>query len=100
MDEINNMEPDSLILTHASSEDKEDEIVQAFENEEDVELVDRATSVDMSRASVDSQRSISFFVDLKDENLMAHSMMVTPRPTSGRRTRQVFSSFAKSSGIR
>ncbi len=36
---------------------------------------------------MDSQRSVSFFVDLKDENLMAHSMMVTPRPMSGRRTR-------------
>ena len=36
---------------------------------------------------MDSQRSVSFFVDLKDQHMMAQSVMVTPRPTSGRRTR-------------
>ena len=41
----------------------------------------------MSRASVDSQRSVTFFVDLNDDNLMARSAIVTPRPVSGRRTR-------------
>ena len=67
----------------------EDEIVQAFENEEES---DRGTPMppsvmSMSRASVDSQRSVTFFVDLKDENLMARSAIVTPRPVSGRITR-------------
>jgi len=64
----NQIEPDSLMMTSSELDkalwDKEDEIVQAFENEEnDVEVIDRATSVDMSasRASVDSQRSVSFF---------------------------------------
>ena len=34
---------------------------------------------------MDSQRSVSFFVDLKDQqNMMAQSVMVTPRPTSGK----------------
>ena len=66
--------------------------LQAFENEEESEIgvMDRTTSMDMSitsRASVDSQRSVSFFVDFNDEKLMAQSMTVTPRPTSGRRTR-------------
>ena len=37
---------------------------------------------------MDSQRSVSFFVDLNDQHMMmAQSVMVTPRPTSGRRTR-------------
>ena len=52
----NHIEPDSLMMTSAELDralwDKEDEIVQAFENEEnDVEVIDRATSVDMSVAS-------------------------------------------------
>ena len=41
----------------------------------------------VSRASMDSQRSVSFFVDINDDNLMARSAIVTPRPVSGRRTR-------------
>ncbi len=52
-DSVNNMEPDSLMVVSAT-EDKEEEIVQAFENdaeEEEVELVDRQTSVDLSLAS-------------------------------------------------
>jgi len=92
----NHIEPDSLMMTSAELDkalwDKEDEIVQAFEN--DVEVTDRGTSacdiesMSASRASVDSQRSVSFFVDLKDQqNMMAQSVMVTPRPTSGRRTK-------------
>ena len=92
------VEPDSLIMNNnnntedvgtETAPETEDEIVQAFENEEES---DRGTPMppsvmSMSRASVDSQRSVTFFVDLKDENLMARSAIVTPRPVSGRRTR-------------
>ena len=65
------MEPDSLLL----SNDKgvEAEIVQAFENE-DQEVPQTPSLMSASRASVDSQRSVSFFVDLNDEALMAQSV--------------------------
>ena len=49
------MEPDSLmVMTAPTSEDKEDEIVQAFENDSndsEVTQIDRTTSMDMSMAS-------------------------------------------------
>ena len=69
------MEPDSLLL----SNDKgvEAEIVQAFENEDvfvDQEVPQTPSLMSASRASVDSQRSVSFFVDLNDEALMAQSV--------------------------
>ena len=98
-DPVASVEPDSLIMNNNNNTEEagtetapetEDEIVQAFENEESD--ADRGTPMppsvmSMSRASVDSQRSVTFFVDLKDENLMARSAIVTPRPVSGRRTR-------------
>jgi len=76
------MEPDSLVIHNDKS--VEAEIVQAFENEED-EVPQTPSLMSASRASVDSQRSVSFFVDLNDEALMAQSAI--SRPISGRRTR-------------
>ena len=74
MEEINNteMEPDSLLVL-SSDKGVEAEIVQAFENEED-EVPQTPSLMSASRASVDSQRSVSFFVDLNDEALMAQSV--------------------------
>ena len=66
------MEPDSLVVHN----DKcvEAEIVQAFENEDDFEVPQTPSLMSASRASVDSQRSVTFFVDLNDEALMAQSV--------------------------
>jgi hypothetical protein len=92
------VELDSLVVaSEASSTDaavtvlEDDEIEKAFmnvEDEDEPEVEDAATSVmSASRASVDSQRSVSFFVDFNDESTMAKSAIVTPRMNSGRRTR-------------
>ena len=68
------MEPDSLLI--CNDKGVEAEIVQAFENEDifDQEVPQTPSLMSASRASVDSQRSVSFFVDLNDEALMAQSV--------------------------
>ena len=75
MEEINNteMEPDNLLVL-SSDKGVEAEIVQAFENEIEDEVPQTPSLMSASRASVDSQRSVSFFVDLNDEALMAQSV--------------------------
>ena len=68
------MESDSLLI--CNDKGVEAEIVQAFENEDifDQEVPQTPSLMSASRASVDSQRSVSFFVDLNDEALMAQSV--------------------------
>lgn len=68
---------DSLSSNNNKATEVEDEIMQAFANADD--NLEASVCTAASRASVDSQKSISFFVDLKDnDDPMARSEIVTP----------------------